>query len=98
MKSYYIQLIRNGLTAGNIEGRYIGHIDEPLSKEGNEQIAQMKKDYKYPVNHYIRLQNILLLCRLLLCKNNKILRKRANYNNFLIKILNFAFYINKNMQ
>ena len=48
MKSYYIQLIRNGLTSGNIEGRYIGHIDEPLSKEGNEQIAQMKKDYKYP--------------------------------------------------
>ncbi len=48
MKSYYIQLIRNGLTAGNIDGRYIGHVDEPLSAEGVEQIAQMKKDYKYP--------------------------------------------------
>lgn len=49
MKSYYIQLIRNGLTAGNLDGKYIGHIDEPLSKEGNEQIAQMKKDYRYPL-------------------------------------------------
>ncbi|MBO5421044.1 MAG: histidine phosphatase family protein [Clostridia bacterium] len=48
MKSYYIQLIRNGLTAGNVDGRYIGHIDEPLSAEGIEQISQMKTDYKYP--------------------------------------------------
>ena len=48
MKSYYIQLIRNGLTAGNIEGKYIGHIDESLSPEGIEQISQMKKDYIYP--------------------------------------------------
>lgn len=48
MKSYYIQLIRNGLTAGNVGGKYIGHLDEPLSNEGVEQIAQMKKDYKYP--------------------------------------------------
>lgn len=48
MKSYYIQLIRNGLTAGNVDGRYIGHIDEPLSDEGVEQIKQMKKDYLYP--------------------------------------------------
>lgn len=48
MKSYYIQLIRNGLTAGNLDGRYIGHLDEPLSKEGIEQINEMKKEYKYP--------------------------------------------------
>lgn len=48
MKSYYIQLIRNGLTTGNVDGRYIGHIDEPLSAEGIEQISQMKTDYKYP--------------------------------------------------
>ena len=48
MKSYYIQLIRNGLTAGNVGGRYIGHIDEPLSAEGIEQITQMKEDYRYP--------------------------------------------------
>lgn len=48
MKSYYIQLIRNGLTAGNVGGRYIGHTDEELSTEGIEQIKQMKEDYKYP--------------------------------------------------
>lgn len=48
MKSYYIQLIRNGLTAGNVGGRYIGHTDEQLSAEGIEQIKQMKEDYKYP--------------------------------------------------
>ncbi len=48
MKSYYIQLIRNGITAGNVAGKYIGHIDEPLSDEGKEQISQMKTDYKYP--------------------------------------------------
>ena len=48
MKSYYVQLIRNGLTAGNVGGRYIGHTDEELSTEGIEQIRQMKEDYKYP--------------------------------------------------
>ncbi|MCQ2484173.1 MAG: histidine phosphatase family protein [Clostridia bacterium] len=49
MKSYYIQLIRNGLTAGNLDGKYIGHIDEQLNAEGIEQIKQMKQDYTYPV-------------------------------------------------
>ena len=48
MKSYYVHLIRNGLTAGNVDGKYIGHMDEPLSDEGIEQIAQMKEKYKYP--------------------------------------------------
>ena len=48
MKSYYIHFIRNGLTAGNIGGRYIGHLDEPLSAEGIKQIEQMTRDYKYP--------------------------------------------------
>jgi alpha-ribazole phosphatase len=48
MKSYYIQFIRNGLTEGNVSGKYIGHIDEPLSDEGIKQINQMKQDYKYP--------------------------------------------------
>ena len=48
MKSYYIQLIRNGLTEGNVSGKYVGHIDEPLSREGIAQIEQMKSDYKYP--------------------------------------------------
>ncbi len=48
MKSYYIYLIRHGLTQGNTEGKYIGHTDEPLSQEGIAQIERMKKDYDYP--------------------------------------------------
>lgn len=48
MKSYYIQFIRNGLTEGNVSGKYLGHIDEPLSEEGVKQINQMKADYNYP--------------------------------------------------
>lgn len=48
MKSYYINFIRNGLTAGNLDGKYIGHIDEPLNDEGVKQIEQMKEEYKYP--------------------------------------------------
>ena len=48
MKSYYIYLIRHGLTQGNAEGRYIGHTDESLSAEGVAQIERMKKDYDYP--------------------------------------------------
>ena len=47
MKSYYIQLIRNGLTAGNVGGKYIGHTDEELSAEGIEQIKQMKTDFHH---------------------------------------------------
>ncbi|MDD6275426.1 MAG: histidine phosphatase family protein [Clostridia bacterium] len=48
MKSYYIELIRNGITAGNVEGKYIGHIDEPLSAEGKKQVEEMKNEYGYP--------------------------------------------------
>lgn len=48
MKSYYIYLIRHGLTKGNTEARYIGHTDEPLSEEGKAQINEMKANYDYP--------------------------------------------------
>lgn len=48
MKSYYIYLIRHGLTKGNAEARYIGHTDEPLSQEGVAQINEMKNNYDYP--------------------------------------------------
>ena len=43
MRSYYIYIIRHGLTSGNTQARYIGHTDEPLSPEGIEQIKTMKK-------------------------------------------------------
>lgn len=48
MKSYYIYLLRHGLTKGNTEAKYIGHTDEPLSQEGIAQIQKMKEDYDYP--------------------------------------------------
>ena len=43
MKSYYIYLYRNGLTDSNLEGKYIGHTDVPLSENGIKQIEQMKQ-------------------------------------------------------
>ena len=48
MKSYYIYFYRNGLTDSNLEGKYIGHTDAPLSEDGIKQIKQMKEDYDYP--------------------------------------------------
>ncbi len=48
MKTYTIHLIRNGLTEENVEGRYIGHTDVPLSEEGLSQLEQMAEDYDYP--------------------------------------------------
>lgn len=48
MKTYKIYLIRNGLTQGATEGRYIGHTDESLSETGKKQISQLKKDYIFP--------------------------------------------------
>ena len=40
MKVLYF--IRHGATAGNLERRYIGRTDEPLSSEGREQIAALQ--------------------------------------------------------
>lgn len=34
MKTYLIHLVRNGLTTGNTQGRYIGHTDLELSLDG----------------------------------------------------------------
>ena len=48
MKSYTIHLIRHAYTKGNLEGRYIGHTDESLCKEGIDQLNTMLKDYNYP--------------------------------------------------
>ena len=40
MKSYQIHLIRHGMTQANLQGRYIGSTDVPLSQEGIEQLKQ----------------------------------------------------------
>ncbi|MBQ8014666.1 MAG: histidine phosphatase family protein [Clostridia bacterium] len=48
MKSYTIHFIRNALTDGNLEGRYIGHTDVELGEEGRAQLGQMKDELIYP--------------------------------------------------
>ena len=48
MKTYKIYLIRNGLTKGATEGRYIGHTDEPLSDEGRIQLVDLTTNGYFP--------------------------------------------------
>ncbi|MCH4239014.1 MAG: histidine phosphatase family protein [Oscillospiraceae bacterium] len=48
MRSYTICLIRHGLTAGNMEGRYIGSTDLPLCSEGEKLLQQQKDEHPYP--------------------------------------------------
>lgn len=48
MRNYKIYLIRNGLTTGTIEGRYIGHIDESLCEEGRKQIIELATTGYFP--------------------------------------------------
>ena len=48
MKNYKIYLIRNGLTKGAIEGRYIGHTDEDLCEEGRKQIIDLATTGYFP--------------------------------------------------
>lgn len=38
-----VLLIRHGATAGNLQKRYIGRTDEPLCRQGIEQVQQLKK-------------------------------------------------------
>ncbi|MDO5602618.1 MAG: histidine phosphatase family protein [Oscillospiraceae bacterium] len=48
MKTYRLHLLRHGLTAGNLEGRYIGSTDLPLCPAGKEQLFKLKEDFSYP--------------------------------------------------
>ena len=48
MKTYKIHFIRNGLTAGNLEGKYIGHTDEILCPQGVAQLKDMDENMLYP--------------------------------------------------
>ena len=44
MKYYKLHLIRHGLTAGNLDGRYIGSgTDLPLCDQGRTQLADLKR-------------------------------------------------------
>lgn len=48
MKTYRIHFIRHGLTEGAAEGRYIGHTDAELSRDGILQLEDMQRDMVYP--------------------------------------------------
>lgn len=48
MKSYTVYLIRNAITAENVEGRYIGRTDVPLSEAGEKQLIGLSEDMVYP--------------------------------------------------
>ena len=49
MKPFKLHLIRHGMTAGNLQGLYIGSgTDLPLCDEGRAQLAELKERFAYP--------------------------------------------------
>jgi len=48
MKSYVIHLLRHGISSGNLDGRYIGRTDSPLSEEGRRELERLKREGQYP--------------------------------------------------
>ncbi len=48
MKTFRIHFIRHGLTQGAEEGRYIGHTDADLSRDGILQLEDLQRDRVYP--------------------------------------------------
>ena len=49
MKTFKLHLIRHGITAGNLQGLYIGSgTDIPLCDEGRAQLAELKERFEYP--------------------------------------------------
>ncbi len=47
MKGYRLQLIRHGITQANIDGKYIGITDLPLSREGVMDLYDKVEKYEY---------------------------------------------------
>ena len=48
MKSYWIYFIKQGLIESNLQGKYIGTTDEPLSSDGITMLEKMRDTYVYP--------------------------------------------------
>ncbi len=48
MKTYRIHFIRHGRHSGADEGRYIGNMDEALSKEGKDELIRLKDELSFP--------------------------------------------------
>lgn len=43
-----VYLIRHGVTAGNLEKRYVGSTDEPLTQEGAAEVKKSRRQYPIP--------------------------------------------------
>lgn len=48
MKAYRLQLLRHGMTQGNLDGKYIGVTDLPLCAEGVDELYKKLEDNEYP--------------------------------------------------
>lgn len=49
MKNYRLYLVRHGITAGNLQRRYVGGgTDEPLCEQGLAQLRALAAQYRYP--------------------------------------------------
>lgn len=49
MLTYRLFLIRNGLTQGNLDGRYVGRrTDLSLCEQGKEELLALKEKFEYP--------------------------------------------------
>lgn len=48
MRTYRINLIRHGLTDGNLKGQYIGRTDLPVTPEGVKELRLLKENIEYP--------------------------------------------------
>lgn len=48
MKGYRLQLIRHGITQGNLDGKYIGITDLPLCRQGVDELYDKIEKYDYP--------------------------------------------------
>ena len=49
MKNYRLYLVRHGITAGNLQRRYVGGgTDEPLCEQGLTQLRALAAQYRYP--------------------------------------------------
>ena len=57
-----LQLIRHGMTAGNMEKRYIGRTDEPLCAQGEAQLRENAAENRY-VQPELLYASPMLRCR-----------------------------------
>ena len=62
MITYKIHLIRHGMTDGNLQGKYIGVTDLPLSPDGVNELIELKGLIDYPAVQQV-YTSPLLRCR-----------------------------------